>query len=215
MSDAAAAAAAASRLQATWRGGRTRAALDRELGAMDTRVVSMQAAWRGALLRRGIASAARQLAADEAAARLQAAYRGRLVRDDMLIQHIAAVDIQKRWRGHEARIQTAAPAVDAGSRRPHPYPAPLVLRGPGGATATLCGSASQLVVGRGVLGLPDHSRLHRKHVLVSWDERQQTWVLQKMGKNPGYLLQSAADDVESLPPAPHTVAVSAGDVLYL
>jgi hypothetical protein len=118
-----------------------------------------------------------------AATDIQAHWRGKLHRDDILLQHLAAVDIQSRYRGY--RTRRSASLVEVG----------LTVTGPTGNAVRLARRGDTLELGRGVLGLPlDNSRLHRKHVRISWVQQQRggTWVVQKLGKNPAFVKRAAA-----------------------
>ena len=157
-----------------------RAALDSELlllGPSASAAVNIQAAWRGRVARDEV------LLQHLAATDIQAAWRGKLQRDDVLLQHLAAVDIQSRYRGH--RTRQSAKVVEVG----------LTVTGPTGKAVRLARARDTLELGRGVLGLPlDNSRLHRKHVQIKWVQQNSggTWVVQKLGKNPAYVKRAAA-----------------------
>ena len=197
-------AAAAAALQSAWRGHAVRAALDSELTRLaeaDGAAVNIQAVWRGRAARDEM------LLQHLAATDIQAHWRGKLHRDDVLLQHLAAVDIQSRYRGYRTRRSEAG-------ARPSPTSAvavSLTVHGPTGQVARLIRGGDTLELGRGSLGLPlDNSRLHRKHVRISWVQqgRDGAWAVQKIGKNPAYVKRSAAVSGHGprVPPLPFFVS---------
>eukprot|EP01047_Picozoa_sp_COSAG01_P053498 COSAG01_NODE_5742_length_4063_cov_2.367053_4_plen_672_part_00 len=218
-------------MQAAWRATLARQrvhALSAARAAASASATHIQAAFRGSAARRRAAAAeaeglwlgtaAASAAAEHAAAsRLQAQVRGRMARDDLLIQHVAAVGIQSRWRGHTSRhlaqrpaqlpaaVATVVGASGGGGEQPrHTLQPVLTLVGPRGETVRLNDIDVTYVAGRGVLGLPDRSRLHRKHVRIHWAGNASAsstsgapgaaagcWVVQRLGKNPCYVQRRA------------------------
>jgi ankyrin repeat protein len=263
-------------MQAAWRATLARHrvhALSAARAAASASATQIQAAFRGSAARRRAAAAeaeglwlgtaAASAAAEHAAAsRLQAQVRGRMARDDLLIQHVAAVGIQSRWRGHTSRHLAQRPAQlpaavagaslasqleeeeqqqgqgqrlhvaqavrvtvvgasGGGGGQPRHTPQPvLTLVGPRGETVRLNDIDVTYVAGRGVLGLPDRSRLHRKHVRIHWAGNASApstsgapgaaagcWVVQRLGKNPCYVQRRAQ---LSLPSSSSATASAAG-----
>ena len=198
-------AAAATRLQAAWRGARTRGALDALLLAAASSAAAatrVQSAWRGRLARDDLLL--EQLAATD----IQARWRGKLHRDDLLLQQLAATDIQARWRGRRGRRTVAR-----GRAAPR-----LTLAGPSGPPARLSPPGGAMVLGRGSLGL-EHPRLHRKHVRVAWAAARAGgggWVAQRVGRNPAYVRRAAQEGGEThkVPAAPASLALRDADTLY-
>ena len=198
-------AAAATRLQAAWRGARTRGALDALLLAAASSAVAatrVQSAWRGRLARDDLLL--QQLAATD----IQARWRGKLHRDDLLLQQLAATDIQAHWRGRRGRRMAAR-----GCAAPS-----LTLAGPSGPPARLSPPDGALVLGRGSLGL-EHPRLHRKHVRVAWAAARAGgggWAAQRVGRNPAYVRRAAQEGGEThkVPAAPASLALRDADTLY-
>ncbi|GBF95503.1 hypothetical protein Rsub_07853 [Raphidocelis subcapitata] len=102
--------AAATKLQAAWRMHAATSAIASQRGA----ALTLQRAWR-------CRSAARLLAAHKAAATVQAGWRGHVVRRQVAQQQAAATVVQAGWRGHVVRRQVAqqqaaATVVQAGWR---------------------------------------------------------------------------------------------------